>query len=654
MRGLGYVGLVSGLALITMAADVFAVTITKPLPPNGAPITAVTDGQNCTVTNAGHYATAIGTTLPFAWSSNPTAAVSFFGVQPNNHIIRFMVNRTWAVANNYAQFTITVYDTGDNTSQTIQVYPISLDWKEGLGADRVVHDGPGAGEDNNTRVIMLDCKGQVLIKDVVMKAYHRINTLSQVGAGLITAHMIDGLPNSVSGSGCSAPLNVPAPYAVWKLNANNGVTSSWNPVTQSGTAHSIQVTGDTVSKFWDDIEVDIGIDQRPFLIDCSDGLGASMLYTVAELNVKLEGMTETEERDTGEILFFEEGQSTNALLNGSIERVVPDDITGGGVYKVRAEILDQDGNDCDRAEILKDDYSVWSSPCDSIANDELARTVMLRGKSQSEAVRDTRIRIKLMSGGNEIGAETCRDSAYVTVLKATVINPLSEGGDAVTTPAVGGGLTTPGNEYAFDNASPGAMSIVWRMKVEPDTSEMRSLIGGKHMQFMMDDINGSSSTWSNSHLLNYTSITNPPEWRATVDWSGLPSSNGQFGRKSSFIDMSRTNHGTMSVLSRPVEVFFTGTATNHPGSGTDPNWFYYYKNAVGGGDFGYTSTEPSRSESGGGDSTILIAPRAYSPGNHSITTTIDGGTGQLKVIGGGWSAVHLYFAGASGSRVGCK
>ena len=87
----------------------------------------------------------------------------------------------------------------------------------------------------------------------------------------------------------SVPLGNPAPgtqppFGTWKFIPPNGVQTSFNPATGHGAIHTMTITGDFVSAFMEDIELDIGIEQKPWRVNCADGLCASMKYTVVEMD----------------------------------------------------------------------------------------------------------------------------------------------------------------------------------------------------------------------------------------------------------------------------------------------------------------------------------------------------------------------------------
>jgi hypothetical protein len=608
-----------------LSSQAWAITIVKPVPPNaGGQITAVTDGLRCTLTNSGHYAIAQGTSFPYVWSvvpNSPPAAV-IMNVTADGHTARFMSVRSWAQANNYNSYTITVTDTGDGSSASITVYPVSLDFVQGTTKDRVVEDQNVGETGNFERTIDLDCKGQVPVFTMASRAYHKQRPGPgpnlQLGTGTITETKYDGSAQFVATGPCNPAPGTLAPFGKWQFVPPGGVTTSWNAATQKGTAHTISVTGDVLSAWWNDIEIDIGIDQAPFIVDCSDGLGASMDYTVAEVDVKVAQMDETEEEATGEYLFADADAAEGSAVGCSVERVKPDDCTG---YAVRTQVLGTDETEVDRVE-LRVDGETWSAPRDVAANDGLGQPFAARASSGSDARKDTRVRVKLTDGTSEVGGQTCRDSAWLTVLAADVINPVREDGGAVTTPVEGDSPDESGNEYTFGtDAQDPAIALSWRMTLTPDSQQIYDDIHDR-LTFTMDSIGGSTPSWTDGHDLVYDSQTHV--WTSRVTWTGLPSQNGEFGAKWCGVDVA-TTHGTATELGpkRQIEVFFDPSASNHPDSGT-PNWFFYYQQAYG---------SACRYDGGKSDRAGLVewpAPRPATDDNIEIR----GGTDALVFDGG--------------------
>lgn len=204
--------LTATVMLLASTEAMAGIVITKPVPPPQGVITAVTNGLNCTLSNSGHYATASGTSAAYVWhfydrNGNIVdgTAVTFYAVDSLAHSIRFMFVRPWAVQKGYDFVTMVVMDTGDGSTSSCILWPISLDFVIGTTTmDRVVHDGPTGGEENNRRFLGVTCTGQRTIFTLSMRAYHHkrgSGPTAQVGTGVITAVEFDSASAKVSGGG---------------------------------------------------------------------------------------------------------------------------------------------------------------------------------------------------------------------------------------------------------------------------------------------------------------------------------------------------------------------------------------------------------------------------------------------------------------------
>lgn len=78
-----------------------------------------------------------------------------------------------------------------------------------------------------------------------------------------------------------------------------------------------------------------------------------------------------------------------------------------------------------------------------------------------------------------------------------------------------------------------------------------------------------------------TSNPNPPKGASvTFTYTGLPPTNGGFGRKT----LTLSHPKACEAKTQKVEIFFTEAATNHPGegAGVTPNWFFYWRQTAAG------------------------------------------------------------------------
>ena len=132
------------------------------------------------------------------------------------------------------------------------------------------------------------------------------------------------------------------------------------------------------------------------------------------------------------------------------------------------------------------------------------------------------------------------------------------------------------NEFSFTAASPGILDLEFEVKVEP-TGIADKLVTKAMVSFSepTPTITGSTFAWATA---NATPPGKPTavgdNLKASATYTTLPVNNSQFGaKKAKFVCDG------MDLGGGDFEVFFGKTDTNHPGTGagTDPNWFYYWK-----------------------------------------------------------------------------
>ncbi|MCO5045616.1 MAG: lamin tail domain-containing protein [Kiritimatiellae bacterium] len=144
----------------------------------------------------------------------------------------------------------------------------------------------------------------------------------------------------------------------------------------------------------------------------------------------------------------------------------------------------------------------------------------------------------------------------------------------------------------FDSASTGVCEVACIVKIRPDLEIVRSMLES-NVQWLIDGVSGSTLSWENGGsgygIANYDLAFN--DWREKAVFTSLPATNSSFGLKNVTVSV-----GVLDLVSSGhTKVFFERDALNHPGvgSGTTPNWFYYWQQgAVGGGmsDFVYGGT----------------------------------------------------------------
>lgn len=154
--------------------------------------------------------------------------------------------------------------------------------------------------------------------------------------------------------------------------------------------------------------------------------------------------------------------------------------------------------------------------------------------------------------------------ANLKVIKLTFLTP---SGDPVGSP-------TENNEFVYNDASPGILTINLSVQVTP--ADMADEIKDG-CTFSVGDIEGSTMTWHADNPNGKPKVNNG-KLEATVTFTGLPENNSSFGKKTATIIYSGTYGST--TVTQDYEVFFLKDKTNHPqcSSCSDcPNWFFYWR-----------------------------------------------------------------------------
>ena len=174
------------------------------------------------------------------------------------------------------------------------------------------------------------------------------------------------------------------------------------------------------------------------------------------------------------------------------------------------------------------------------------------------------------------GAEVCADQVLLSVLDTSMKRPENQySGDAITNGTVF-------HSY-FKGGSPGVCGVECSLVALPGTSEMRSFLNGK-IGWTIDSVQDSELSWQNGTTGVYNSVFGL--WYEKAQFTGLPMSNSAFGEKTAtytIAELEWQGQGT-------AKVFFDADSKNHPGegSGTTPNWYYYWRQTEAGE--GYTNS----------------------------------------------------------------
>lgn len=166
---------------------------------------------------------------------------------------------------------------------------------------------------------------------------------------------------------------------------------------------------------------------------------------------------------------------------------------------------------------------------------------------------------------------------YATDLRAGCNSPNANMVTVEITKPTGDPTTTAGansdNERTYSSASTPTVTVVCTAKDIPQEDE-------DYLRWTIEDVGSIKAKW-NPHVAG-DEYTGKGE-SATATYTGLPSNYDDFGKKK----ITLTLNGGVSAADCKdetyVEIFFPRDEKNHPGtgSGTTPNWFYYWGQAIG-------------------------------------------------------------------------
>jgi hypothetical protein len=129
----------------------------------------------------------------------------------------------------------------------------------------------------------------------------------------------------------------------------------------------------------------------------------------------------------------------------------------------------------------------------------------------------------------------------------------------------------PRTQYTFDSNNPGMLDVNFLAAVTPNTPGILQKMK-ERVRFQMDAIGNSKLQWDQRNP-NGKPVVQGEYLAAKLKFIGLPAKNDDFGKKK--VQLLVDGNPTETVNTK---VFFPKLATNHPGGvGSDPNWFYYWK-----------------------------------------------------------------------------
>ncbi len=169
-------------------------------------------------------------------------------------------------------------------------------------------------------------------------------------------------------------------------------------------------------------------------------------------------------------------------------------------------------------------------------------------------------------------SSTAPGTLTIQVVKVEFITP---SGDPVKAP-VDAGITPANipdgaNEFTYSAAEVGVLTVKLKAKVT-GIGSMPADEQAK-LNFALDSIGNSTFAWDAANPGGKATVSG--EFiTATATYTGLPRNNSDFGLKT-----ARVKHGSSNAGEARFEVFFPKDWMNHPGegSGTVPNWFFYWK-----------------------------------------------------------------------------
>jgi hypothetical protein len=134
------------------------------------------------------------------------------------------------------------------------------------------------------------------------------------------------------------------------------------------------------------------------------------------------------------------------------------------------------------------------------------------------------------------------------------------------------------NEFTYSTASTGVLTMDLKMLVKPAGCLAATPYKGQKLKdrckFILPQVSGSTFAWDPLHTDGKPTVTGD-NLICKATFTTLPANNSDFGAKQAEFQRD----GAIITNKGDFEVFFPRDATNHPGTsaGSDPNWFYYWK-----------------------------------------------------------------------------
>ena len=264
-------------------------------------------------------------------------------------------------------------------------------------------------------------------------------------------------------------------------------------------------------------------------------------------------------------------ENTNCVDSATVKIVGVDSSSASGAK----ELDDGDNNPKTKLYVAckgTGDITVTATPCPNMAEADLPDCWETTGGTGTNKLTRTVTKTNCALTTITFKAGTSSNVVKVIVFEMKLLTP---DGDPVAAPKDSGDGQ---NEFTFDSATPGVLTVPVKVSVCPDEAIVRTLLQGK-IKATIGTVGGSVRAWDNPDPGDTNvgiAVYNAGAWIATATYTWLPTNNGDFGLKS--VTVTETNAGCLNKTAQ-FEVFFPKTEKNHPNpeSGVSPNWYYYWK-----------------------------------------------------------------------------
>lgn len=268
----------------------------------------------------------------------------------------------------------------------------------------------------------------------------------------------------------------------------------------------------------------------------------------------------------------EHGQNQNPLLNWREDGRNPDDFEVLSLLpsgNSATEVDDGNGQTWTKTFIVpvtaNATLTVVATPQPDTTEENLPDEWTLTGGTGTGKLSRT---VPLSAPGKFVLHCKCGKSEKETTIYVFSMTFVTPAGD----PTTSAGAKDSGdgqNEFTFDSASPGVLTMNLKASVTP-ASAAKSV--ASKVSFEVASIGNADPVYSQVSSDNQGFVS------ATATVTGLPEHNSAFGQKTAYLKFNGN-----TVQANPYEVFFPKTATNHPSDTSNhnwPNWMYYWLQTV--------------------------------------------------------------------------